>query len=194
MDENEKVKNSKELDKLVALAQGGDQDAFAKIYDLLIDQVYRYVFYRIKGEDVEDIVENVFLKVWENLKKYRREEKKSFTAWVFRITHNLVVDHYRAAKDKQFEELDLNITDDKREHNPIRTTENVLDNKALKMALTKLKKPYRDVIICKFINELSNAEIAEVLDKNEGSLRVLQFRALSALKKELQEMGVNYEF
>jgi RNA polymerase sigma-70 factor (ECF subfamily) len=88
----------------------------------------------------------------------------------------------------------LNITDDKSEHNPIRTTENVLDNKALKMALTKLKKPYRDVIICKFINELSNAEIAEVLDKNEGSLRVLQFRALSALKKELQEMGVNYEF
>lgn len=194
MGENEKGKNSIELEKLVALAQRGDQDAFAKIYDLLVDQVYRYVFYRVNASDVDDVVENVFLKIWENLKKYRQEDKKSFTAWVFRITHNLVVDHYRAAKDREFDELDLNITDDKREHNPIRTAENVLDNRALKIALTKLKKPYRDVIICKFINELSNKEIAEVLDKNEGSLRVLQFRALSALKKELEDMGVNYEF
>lgn len=192
--EDEKVKNSIELEKLVVLAQEGDQNAFAKVYDLLIDQVYRYVFYRIKGEDVEDMVENVFLKVWENIRKYRSEPKKSFTAWVFRITHNMIVDHYRITKDRDHEELSLDLADESRDNNPVRKAEDGLDNESLKTALSKLKKPYRDVIIYKFLNEFSNKEIAEILDKNEGSLRVLQFRALAALKKELQEMGIHHEF
>jgi len=155
MGEGNKSKNS-EIEALVKKVQEGDQDAFAKVYDSLIDQVYRYVFYRVKDEDAEDIVENVFLKVWENIKKYRLEEGKSFSAWVFRIAHNLVVDHYRASKDKEFDELDLNMADENREHNPIKTTENVIDQKFLKMALSKLKSPYKDVIIYKFVNELSN--------------------------------------
>lgn len=193
MMEDSKIKNS-EIEALVKKVQQGDQNAFAKVYDALIDQIYRYVFYRVKDDDAEDIVENVFLKVWENIRKYRLEEGKSFSAWVFRIAHNLVVDHYRAAKDKNFDELDLNTADEKREHNPVKTTENIIDQKFLKMALGKLKYPYKDVIIYKFVNELSNKEVAEILDKNEGSLRVLQFRALAMLKKELEEIGAHYDF
>jgi RNA polymerase sigma-70 factor (ECF subfamily) len=188
------VNRNKELELLVVKVQKGDQDAFAKIYDLLVDQIYRYVFYRVKEHDAEDIVENAFLKIWENVKKYKAEKGKSFSAWVFRITHNLVVDYYRASKDHEFDELDLNMADHTREHNPIKTTENSIDNRFLKMALAKLKQPYKDVIIYKFINEFSNREVAEILDKNEGSLRVLQFRALAMLKKEFEDMGVNYEF
>ena len=185
---------NKELELLVVKVQKGNQDAFAKVYDLLVDQVYRYVFYRVKEEDVEDIVENGFLKVWENIRKYRSGRGKSFSAWVFRITHNLIVDHYRASKDREFDELDFNMADNSRDHNPIEAVENSIDNRFLKMALAKLKQPYKDVIIYKFINEFSNREISEILDKNEGSLRVLQFRALAMLKKELEDMGVNYEF
>jgi RNA polymerase sigma-70 factor (ECF subfamily) len=193
MSEKSDVKNS-EMELLVMRVQDGDQQSFAKIYDSLIDQVYRYVFYRVKEEDAEDVVENVFLRVWENIRKYRVKEGKSFSAWVFRIAHNLVVDYYRMAKDKEFDELDLNMADDKRIHNPINSVENSINNKFLKMALAKLKSPYRDVIIYKFINELSNKEISEILGKNEGGLRVLQFRALAALKKELIDMGADYEF
>lgn len=183
-----------EIELLVKKVQQGDQGAFAKVYDALIDQIYRYVFYRVKDEEAEDIVENVFLKVWENIRKYKDEKGKSFSSWVFRIAHNLVVDHYRGAKDRKVEELDFNMADENREHNPIKTTENSIDQKVLKMALDKLKSPYKEVIIYKFINELSNSEIAEILDKNESSLRVLQFRALAMLKKELEEMGANYRF
>lgn len=193
MTEDGKIKN-REVESLVAKIQNGDQGAFAKVYDMLIDPIYRYVFYRVSDEEAEDIVENVFLKVWENIKKYRFKEGKSFSAWVFRIAHNLIVDHYRTAKEKGFDELDLNIADEKREHNPVKTVENVINQKFLKIALAKLKHPYQDVIIYKFINELSNSEIAEVLGKSEGSLRVLQFRALALLKKELEDMGVHYEF
>lgn len=193
MTDESKTKN-KEIESLVKKVQEGDQNAFAKVYDILIDQVYRYVFYRVNDEEAEDIVENAFLKVWENIKKYRQEEGKSFSAWVFRIAHNLVVDHYRAAKDREFDELDLNMADENREHNPIKTTENTIQQKVLKVALNKLKSPYKEVIIYKFINELSNQEVAEILDKNEGSLRVLQFRALGMLKKELEALGVKYDF
>jgi len=188
----EEMKNNKEeIESLVVLAQDGDTDSFSKIYDFFIDQIYRYVFYRVKNDDAEDLVENVFLKAWENIRQYKPKQK-SFSAWLFRIAHNLVIDHYRATKDKEMEVLDEMMPDYTREHNPIRVVEDKFDNAALKIALSKLKKQYQDVIIYKFINEFSNPEIAELVGKSEGSLRILQFRALKALKKELKEMGVSY--
>lgn len=186
----EKIKNQS-IDKFVKLAQKGDQEAFGKLYDILVDQIYRYVYYRVQGEDVEDIVETVFLKVWENIRQYK-PQKKSFSAWVFRIAHNLVVDHYRSYKDKVFDELSPDLPDLDRQHNPIKSTQSNFDNAVLRKALVKVKKQYREIILYKFINELSNHEIAEILGKSEGSLRILQFRALKALRKELEELGVNY--
>ena len=79
-----------------------------------------------------------------------------------------------------------------RQHHPIRITQNRFDNETLKKAMAKLKKQYHDIILYKFINDLSNGEIAEILGKSEGSLRILQFRALKALRKELEELGVTY--
>lgn len=182
-----------ELELLVEKVKEGDQQAFASVYDILIDPIYRYVFFRVKDEDAEDIVETVFLKVWENIRKYKAG-KKSFSAWVFRIAHNLIVDYYRANSDKETQELDETLPDENRQHNPIKVTENALRSKHLKVALDKLKVQYREIIIYKFVNEFSNSEVAEILGKSEGSLRILQFRALKALKKELEEMGIKYQF
>ena len=110
------------------------------------------------------------------------------------MAHNVVVDHYRMAEGKKFDELDYSVPDHKREHNPIDTTENALDQGVLKVALPKLRKQYQDIILYKFINDLSNAEIAVILRKSEGGVRILQFRALKALKIELERMGVKYNF
>ena len=182
-----------EIEQLVLQVQKGDQKAFADLYDIFIDPIYRYVYYRVKSVEVEDIVENVFLKVWEHIKKYKRSKKASFSAWIFRISHNLVVDHYRTSKDKETDELSFDIQDYKRDHNPIRVTEDAIDKRILRVALMKLKSSYREIIVHKFINDFSNAEIAEILNKSEGSLRILQHRALKALKAELNHMGVNYD-
>jgi len=187
----ESKNKSEEVESLVLLAQDGDTNAFSKIYDVFVDQIYKYVFYRVKNEDAEDLVENVFLKVWENIRQYKSKQK-SFSAWVFRIAHNLVIDYYRATRDKNVEILDEAMPDHTREHNPIRVVEGKLDNQVLKTALFKLKKQYQEIIVYKFINEFSNTEIAELIGKSEGSLRILQFRALKALKKELNEMGASY--
>lgn len=188
----DELKNQKALiEKLVVLAKRGNQDAFSQLYDIFVDPIYRYVYYRVDSGEAEDIVETVFLKVWENIRQYK-PQKRSFSAWIFRIAHNLIVDHYRSAKDRVFEELHPQIPDQSRQHNPIKSAQSILDNEVLKKALNNMKRQYREVIIYKFINELSNKEISEILGKSEGSLRILQFRALKALKKVLEEMGVNY--
>lgn len=180
-----------EVEKYVKLAQKGDQNAFAKIYDIFIDPIYRYVYYRVNSSEAEDLIETVFLKVWENIRQYR-PRKKSFSSWIFRIAHNLVIDYYRGYKNGVFEELTPQMPDQTREHNPICSAQNVLDKESLRVALSKLKRQYSEIIIYKFINELSNKEITEIMKKSEGSLRILQFRALKALKKELENMGISY--
>ena len=181
---------SNEIEELVLKAQGGDAEAFASIYDNFVDQIFRYVYFRVPKGEAEDLVETAFLKAWEKIKQYK-PGSKSFSAWLFRIAHNLIVDTYRFKKDREVVELTPNIADYRREHNPISTTEGSLHSDKLKIALSKMKKGYRQVVILKFINELSNAEIAEVLKKSEGSVRILQFRALKALKRELNEIGVD---
>jgi len=193
MENKNSLKDRKEeIEELVLSSQAGNHDDFAKLYDIFVDAIYRYIFYRVNSDDAEDLVETVFLKVWEKIDQYKKKKNNSFSAWIFRIAHNLLVDHYRSSKDKLVEELSVQIPDPSRQHNPIRVTQGALDNLLLRKALKNMKKQYRDIVIHKFINELSNKEIAEILDKSEGSLRILQFRALKALKKELLNLGMKY--
>ena len=187
------LKNRKEeIEVLVKASQDGDHDAFSELYDIFIDPIYRYVYFRVNAENAEDLVEIVFLKVWENIQKYKKKKKIYFSSWIFKIAHNLVVDHYRSHKDIGSLELNIQIPDQNRQHNPIKSTQNILNQKTLKFAINKLKKSHQQILIYKFINEFSNREIAELLKKSEGSLRILQFRALKALKKELKDIGFEY--
>jgi len=175
---------------LVVQAQDGVADAFGLIYDKFADQIYRYVYYRVPKEDAEDITGMVFLKAWEKIHQYV-PGKSNFSAWLFRIAHNLVVDNYRLKKDVEFTELGVDIPEYRREHNPIKMAEMNFSSDKLRLAISKLKKGYKQIVILKFINEMSNPEIAEIMKKSEGSVRILQFRALKALKRELEDLGVN---
>lgn len=189
------AKNRKEeIEALVMRVKEGDHDAFSQLYDIFIDQIFRYVYYRVKSGDAEDLVETVFLKVWENIGKYKVKKRNSFSAWIYRIAHNAVVDYYRSAKTRDFDGLGIDVASRDREHNPIRKAERSLDHEILKKALKNLRKSYQDIIVYKFINELTNSEVAQILKKSEGSLRILQHRALKALKHELVETGAEYEF
>lgn len=183
-DEREKY-----IDDLVQQTQGGDANAFAKLYDCIVSEVYRYIFYRVQRQDVEDLTELVFLKVWENIRKYQKEGV-SFRAWVFKIAHNLLIDHYRI--HRSILHLDERLKDTSKESDPIHHTEISLNNGLLVKALSQLKRNHREILILKFINELNNIEIARVLNKREGSIRVLQFRALRSLRKELHKIGVTW--
>jgi len=179
----------KQIEELVKLSQKGDAKAFADIYDIFVKSIYRYVFYKVNQKDVEDIVEVLFLKAWENIRKYKKQKNTTFKSWIFRIAHNLVVDHYRLSREHA--SLDPWISDTKREANPIDMTQCSLDNTLLKKAIAQLKPNYREVVIFKFINDFSNEEVSKLIGKSEGSVRILQFRALKSLKQILKDMGVS---
>jgi RNA polymerase sigma-70 factor, ECF subfamily len=184
----QKLKNrEQEIDALVVLVKGGDVDAFSKLYDIFITPLYRYIYYKVHKDDVEDLTEMVFLKIWENIHRYEKGVY-SFSAWVFRIAKNLVIDHYRLFKATS--ELTEQVADTREHVSPKVRVERELTKEHMKVAMTKLKENHREILLLKFMQDLRNEEIAEMLDKTEGSLRILQFRALKALRKILSGMGI----
>ena len=172
------------MSQLVELAQKGDAEAFGKIYDELVKPIYRYIYYRVERQIAEDLTEETFLKAWQNLSKYKAG-KHPFSAWVFRIAHNLVCDYYR--KNEPSYEIDENLVDDKTHASPSTQLNLKLNEVRLRKAINQLPENYQQVILLKYINEEDNAVIAKVIGKSEGAVRTLQFRALEKLRNILEE-------
>lgn len=176
-------------EELIALAekiQSGDRDAFGLFYDAYVDKIYRYIYFKVQPEDVEDLTEMAFLKVWDNIALYKKGTAP-FTSWVFRIVHNMIVDYYRL-KRRVFD-LNDDTADDRLDANPKELTEQNLTQMQVRLALNQLRPIYQQILIMKFITGLSNDEIAAALQRRSSAIRVLQFRALKALKKVLKNMG-----
>ncbi|MEK7528723.1 MAG: sigma-70 family RNA polymerase sigma factor [Patescibacteria group bacterium] len=189
MSEHKSLKSDEpKIEELVLRAQGGDTDAFGEVYEIFFTSLYRYVYYRTAHHDSEDLLEIIFLKIWSNLHRYKKSEKSSFIAWAFRIAHNTVVDYYREPVATL--ELEYGVADERREARSEDAVSRKLNNEILSKALHQLKESYQQVLVLKFINELENDEISKILDKSENSLRILQFRALRALRKVLEGMGI----
>lgn len=165
-------------------AQKGDAEAFGGIYDELVKPIYRYIYYRVEPQIAEDLTEETFLKAWKALPKYKKT-KHPFSAWVFRIAHNLVCDYYR--KNKTTSEIDENVADENRSSSPKEQVNLKLNQVKLHKAIKKLPENYQQVIILKYINEEENPAIAKIIGKSEGAVRTLQFRALEKLRGLLSE-------
>lgn len=174
----------------VQACQNGDVEAFSFIYDAYIQSVFRYVYYRINKQDVEDVVEKVFVKVWENIDKYQRGEHP-FAAWLFRIAHNLVVDQYR------FQRTHISLNEDLPKHvvqsdeNPVDFAGKRLKQDYVRAALTELKESYQQVLVLKFLTGFSNQEVANIMKCSVANVRILQYRALKKLRRVLEKHGFN---
>lgn len=170
------------IDRLVEESQQGNLKAFSELYDVFFSQIHRYVFYKVSRDQVEDVVSDIFMKVWTQLKKYRKQGSP-FRSWVYRIAHNTVIDHYRT--HREFYELEEKILDHE-EMSPEHHTERSLNGERVHRALRRLGKPYQDAILLKFMNHLSNREIAEMLSVSESNVRTLQHRALRKMRDMLE--------
>ncbi|MFH1375377.1 MAG: sigma-70 family RNA polymerase sigma factor [Patescibacteria group bacterium] len=179
-------KELREIEALVRRARDGDAGAFGDIYDRLVVPIYRYVYYRVSRDEAEDLTETVFLKVWEKRKSYEKQKGSSFGSWVFRIAHNIVVDHYRENAKVETVGLSEDLRSDRRENDPEARLQGQFEQLELAAAIRKLPELQQQVIVLKFVNEFNNEEISEVLEKTVGAVRVIQFRALARLKDLLE--------
>lgn len=164
-------------------ARGGDRAAFAELYDTYVNSVYRYILYRVREpSDAEDLCSEVFTRAFANIHRYRWQGK-SFLAWLYTIARNAVTDRRR--RERPTVELDnaFGIA----QEGPTAHDHAVLGEQvdALRGAVKHLTGEQRDVIQLRFIENLSSREVAQVLGKNEGAIRALQFRALGRLRKLL---------
>lgn len=175
--------------ELIQKAVNGDQEAYGDLYERYLDQIYRYVYYRVQtAEEAEDLTESTFVRVWEDLRTRRNKpEIKNFRAWLYRAAHNLVIDHLRKNKPVMVE-LDESIENTKNKDEGIEETVLArIDSLMLAKALKKLETTARQVIVLRFLNGLSHAETAQALDLKEGHVRVIQYRALKILREQFHE-------
>ncbi|MCI0609596.1 MAG: sigma-70 family RNA polymerase sigma factor [Anaerolineae bacterium] len=171
--------------RLVQQAKSGDSEAFAQLYDAYVERVYRYILFRVsEDETTEDLVSQVFLKAWQNLDRYKAGSSP-FIAWLYTIARNLVIDHYRAKKDILPLEAVRALPSDMQ--SPPEEVEARFDLEAMRDALQFLTGDQQQVLILKYIAGLPNENIAKIMNKQEGTIRGLQMRALQTLSKYMHE-------
>jgi RNA polymerase sigma-70 factor (ECF subfamily) len=175
--------------QLVLQAQAGNSEAFGQLYDAYMERIYRFVYFRVEDQQTaEDITSQVFLKAWSNLDRFSFN-RTPYLAWLYTIAHNAVIDHYRTRKvTAALDDVQLSQQD----HAEV--VENEIDltaeMKTIKHALQTLTDDQQKVLTLKFIEGMSNTEIARHLGKREGAIRALQMRGLQALAKQLEEKMV----
>ena len=169
-----------DLKSLVTKAQDGDTESFGRIYDAFLTPVYRYVVFRFPEEMAEDLVADIFVKVWEKINSYRPFFGVPFAAWLFRIARHTVIDAYRSMRG--FEELSEELVDENHENNPEKKTETDLSVRVVRQALDGLPKDYREILLMHYMAGLSHREVAKSLKMTEGYVRQLKFRALKKLE------------
>lgn len=171
--------------QLVHQAKSGDSEAFAQLYDAYVERVYRYILFRVSEDEVtEDLVSQVFLKAWQSLDRYKIGNSP-FIAWLYTIARNLVIDFYRAKKDFLPIEKMRALPSDMQ--SPPEEVEARFDLEAMRDGLQALTGDQQQVLILKYIAGLPNENIAKIMNKQEGTIRGLQMRALQTLSRYMHE-------
>jgi len=178
--------SAKQAAVLVAQAQAGDQEAFATLYEQYRPLVYRFLRRRLDGGDetVEDLTEDVFVKLYEKLDRYV-ERGLPFTAWLYRISHNQLVDYVRTLPRHTAQPLDL--IADVPEHQTGSEYRSVLDRETLEPAMARLTAEQRQAVEIRFLKGMSVAETAAQMGRSEEAVKKLQARALANLRRSLTE-------
>jgi len=168
---------------LIRRAQQRDQEAFAQLYEEYFDKIYRYIALKIGNKtEAEDMTQQVFLNAIKSISSFKWKGIP-FSAWLFRIAHNQMVDYLR----KKTKRITVPLTESlvNTDDNPELIAEQNLDIKRLHSAIPQLTRAQREAISLRFAGGLSIAEAAKVMGKSQGAVKALQHSAIVALRKEL---------
>ena len=169
---------------LIRRAQQRDEEAFTQLYEVYFDKIYRYVALRIGNEtEAEDMTQQVFLKVLQSITSFKWRGIP-FSAWLFRIAHNQVVDYLRKKTKQATAPLNESLVSSN--SNLQLMAEHKLDIEQLISATKRLTEAQRQVVSLRFAGELSVAQVAEVMGKSQWAVKALQHSAIVALRKTLR--------
>ncbi len=169
--------------ELLARASRAEPAALEAIYDQYNDRIYSYIYHRVgHAEIAEDLTGQVFMRMLEAIRT-GHAWRASFSGWLYRIAHNLVVDYYRRRGRATFVDLDDAAPIQAHHGDPVHATENLLDRERLRAAISQLTEEQAQVITLRFTEEFSIAEVAEMMGKTEGAIKALQYRAVLALRR-----------
>jgi len=170
-------------ESLIRRAQQQDAEAFGQLYEAYFDKIYRYVALKIGNKtEAEDMTQQVFLKALQSISSFRWRGIP-FSAWLFRIAHNQVVDYLRKKAKRvtvPIDGLPITANDD-----PQRIVEQRLEIEQLVSATKQLTEAQQEVISLRFAGGLSAAEVAKAMGKSQGAVKALQHSAIVALRKVL---------
>jgi RNA polymerase sigma-70 factor (ECF subfamily) len=172
--------------RLVERAQEGERDALEELYLIHFDRIYSYLHMSVGNRhDAEDLTTQVFVKMLESIGKFRWRSAP-FSAWLFRIAHNLAMDHFRANKRWQPEE-EVPEPDPGEGSAAEEEALQSIGRQSMLELIEKLSHEQQQVLTLKFVFNFSNAEAATILEKTEGAIKSLQHRALASLQRQLDK-------
>jgi RNA polymerase sigma-70 factor (ECF subfamily) len=172
--------------ELLERARAFDVEALGQVYDSYHLRIYRYIYARVGNSSLaEDLTAEVFTQMLEAIRS-ERTWRESLSGWLYRIAHNLVVDYYRR---RPREGLPLNEGLVASQETPGVVVEGKLQEASLREAIASLTEEQQQVVTLKFIEGLTNSEVAQLLGKSEGAVKALQYRALVSLARVMGQGG-----
>ena len=172
-------------EELILKAKEFDEQTLAKLCEKYYKVIYHYIYYRTSNiQDAEDLTHEVFVRMVNNI----NEQKGNFKSWLYTIAKNLLTDYYRK---KQFRKTmeQLNKMEDM--HTSTLPMEHeILDREVLRVAIKELSQEQQDVIVLKYISDLSNQDVAHIIKKSEGAVKVIANRAIQKLKHSMEIINV----
>jgi RNA polymerase sigma-70 factor (ECF subfamily) len=182
----ERVYSEAEDAQLVEWARN-DSRAFGELYERYVQKIYNYVYYRTGNHhDAEDLTSRVFFRALAHINHYT-DRGVPFSAWLYRIAHNLVANWHRDRGRQKVVPLDDYIASGLRTDAPEAMTESLEERERLLLSIRELPAERQQLLILKFVEKLSNAEIGEIMNRTEGAIKSLYHRTLLSLRGDLEE-------
>jgi RNA polymerase sigma-70 factor (ECF subfamily) len=185
------VLNISDEDALARAAEG-DSKAFGVLYDRYVGRIYNYIYYRTGNtHDAEDLTSRVFTRAMKHITNYQ-DRGVPFSAWLYRIAHNLVANFHRDNSRKQIVGLDEHFRIPAGVEQPESIVVRSEEEEFLLNLVGKLPDDRQQLLILKFVDHLSNAEIGEIMGRTEGAIKSLYHRTLLALRDEVMKLDTNH--
>ena len=180
-------------EEMLGRASRGDRDAFGSLYERYAERIYNYVYYRTGNlHDAEDLTARVFQRAMNHIRNYT-DRGVPFSAWLYRIAHNLVANWHRDRSRKQeipLSDLPVVVSKEERPESQLVRTQ---DQESLMQLIRRLTPERQTLLILKFVEDLSNAEIGQIMGRSEGAVKSLYHRTLLSLRDELGDHFDGFE-